>query len=114
MLSTADRKQRLTLALAHRMDTSSANFDMGGPMPDYPDIYADGVSISASAYGLTLTFTLSEPTGAPGTEASPTRPVGRIRMGAALAAFVAETLRAALANQPLIGTAQSTSPKSIS
>ncbi len=83
-------------------------------MPDYPDIYADGVSTSASAYGLTLTFTLSEPTGSPGTEASPTRPVARIRMGATLAAFVAETLRAAIANQPKVGTAQSTSPKSIS
>lgn len=83
-------------------------------MPEYPDIYADGVSISASAYGFTLTFSLSEPTGSPGTEASPTRPVARIRMSATLAAFVAETLRAALANQPQIGTAQNTSPKSIS
>jgi hypothetical protein len=82
-------------------------------MPEYPDIYADGVSISASAFGMTITFNVSEPTGIPGTEAAPTRNVARIRMSPALASFVAEGLRQAVANLPK-PTSQGPTPKSVS
>ena len=35
-------------------------------MADFPDIYADGFSVSAGRFGVTLTLTRSEPTGEPG------------------------------------------------
>lgn len=82
-------------------------------MPDFPDVYADGAVISASAYGITVTLTVSEPTGKPGMEASPSRTVARIRMSSPLAAFVAETLRQAIANQPK-ASPQESSSKSVS
>jgi hypothetical protein len=69
-------------------------------MPDYPDIYADGVAISASAFGLTLTFQLTDPSTTAGTEQPAQRIVARIRLSPQLASFVAETLRSAVSQLP--------------
>jgi len=62
-------------------------------MADYPDLYADGFSVSAGNYGITLTFTLSQPTGAPGPHEEPTEPVVRVRFGRELAKTLMDTLQ---------------------
>ena len=48
-------------------------------MADYPDIYADGFSVTAGRFGVTLTLTRSEPTGESGTHEDPREVVGRVR-----------------------------------
>jgi len=52
---------------------------------EYPDVYADGFSISAGQFGVTLTLSVSDPTGEPGPHEEPSHPVARIRMSMALA-----------------------------
>ena len=69
-------------------------------IPEIPDIYADGVAISASAFGLTLTLQRSEPSTIAGTEQAAQRIVARVRLSPQLASFIAETLRAAVAQLP--------------
>ena len=54
-------------------------------MAEYPDVYADGFSISAGQFGVTLTLSVSDPTGEPGPHEEPSHPVARIRMSMALA-----------------------------
>lgn len=66
-------------------------------MADYPDIYADGFSVSAGRFGVTLTLTRSEPTGEPGTHEDPREVVGRVRFSPNLAKAVAEALGKSLA-----------------
>jgi hypothetical protein len=66
-------------------------------MADYPDVYADGFSLSGGVYGLTLTFTLSQPTGEPGAHEEPTSPVVRVRLGRELARTLMDTLGQMLA-----------------
>ena len=76
-------------------------------MADYPDIYADGFSLSAGQYGLTLTFALSQPTGEPGPHEEPTSPVVRVRMGRELAKTLMDTLGqmlAASSQQPQVSS----------
>ena len=65
-------------------------------MSDYPDIYADGFSVTAGRFGVTLTLTRSEPTGSP----APTRiraRSGRVRLSPHLAKAVADALGKTLA-----------------
>jgi hypothetical protein len=66
-------------------------------MPDYPDIYADNIVISANPYGLTLTLMRSDPGIEPGTEAAPNEIVGRVRMSHELARTVAELMSRTIA-----------------
>lgn len=66
-------------------------------MADYPDVYTDGFSLSGGVYGLTLTFTLSQPTGEPGPHEEPTNPVVRVRLGRELARTLMDTLGQMLA-----------------
>jgi hypothetical protein len=54
-------------------------------MTEYADVYADGFSISAGEFGVTVTLTVSDPTGEPGPHEEPNHPVARIRMSMALA-----------------------------
>lgn len=61
-------------------------------MADYPDIYADGFSVTAGRYGVTVTLTRSEPTGEPGPHEDPREVVGRIRLSPTLAKAVADAL----------------------
>jgi len=53
-------------------------------MADYPDIYADGFSLTASPFGITLTLTRTEPTLEPGPHQEAGEIVGRVRMSQAL------------------------------
>ena len=62
-------------------------------MADYPDVYADGFSLSAGPYGVTLTLQRSEPTGEPGPHEEPTVIVARIRMTPNLATAIAASVR---------------------
>jgi hypothetical protein len=76
-------------------------------MSDYPDIYADGFSLSGGNYGLTLTFTLSQPTGEPGPHEEPTTAVVRVRVGRELAQTLKNTLEQILVasvQQPSVTT----------
>ena len=61
-------------------------------MADFPDIYADGFSVSAGRFGVTLTLTRSEPTGEPGAHEDPREIVGRVRFSPNLGKAVAEAL----------------------
>lgn len=49
-------------------------------MADHPDIYADGFSVTAGPFGVTLTLRRSEPTGKPGQHEDPSVIVARIRL----------------------------------
>ena len=66
-------------------------------MADYPDIYADGFSVTAGRFGVTLTLTRSEPTGESGTHEDPREVVGRVRLSPNLAKAVADALGKTLA-----------------
>jgi hypothetical protein len=67
-------------------------------MPDreFTEIYADGVQVGAGAYGVTLTFYLSDPE----TPGSPGPIVGRVRLSRDLAKALRETIEASLARAP--------------
>ena len=69
-------------------------------MTDYPDIYADGFSITAGRFGVTLTLLRSDPTGEPGVHDDPRQIVGRIRLSPNLAKAIAESLGKSLAAAP--------------
>ena len=66
-------------------------------MADYPDEYADGFSITAGPFGVTLTLTRSEPTGDPGPHEDPTTIVARLRFSQPLARTLADALNQMLA-----------------
>ena len=66
-------------------------------MDDYPDIYTDGFSITAGAFGVTITLSLSQPTGEPGPHDEPTDRVGRVRLSRELARVLADQLSQLLA-----------------
>ena len=59
-------------------------------MSDYPDIYADGFSVTAGDYGVTITLRLSQPTGEPGPRQDPSEIVARIRLAANTAKAIAD------------------------
>ncbi len=66
-------------------------------MAKHPDVYADGFSISAGQFGLTLTLTRTEPTGEPGAHQEPAIVVARVRMNQNLARAVSESMSQMLA-----------------
>ena len=66
-------------------------------MSDYPDIYADGFSVTAGRFGVTLTLLRSEPTGEPGAHDDPREIVGRVRLSPNLAQAIGEALGNTLA-----------------
>jgi hypothetical protein len=55
-------------------------------MSDFPDVFADGFSISANPLAITLTLTRSEPTGEPGVHEEPRSIVARVRLSPGMAA----------------------------
>jgi hypothetical protein len=59
-------------------------------MPDYPDIYADGFSVTAGDYGVTITLRRSQPAGEPGPHQDPSDVVARIRLAPNTAKAIAE------------------------
>lgn len=59
-------------------------------MADYPDIYADGFSLTAGPFGVTLTLTRTEPTTEPGPHEEQGQIVGRVRLSPALAKAIAD------------------------
>jgi hypothetical protein len=61
-------------------------------MADYPDVFADGFSISANPLAVTLTLTRSEPTGKPGVHAEPRSIVVRVRLSPGMAAGLGSAL----------------------
>jgi hypothetical protein len=74
---------------------------------DYPDIYADGFTLAAGRFGVTLTFNISQPTGEADGREDPTDPVVRLRLGRELAKALVESLTqmlAAYAQEPQGGS----------
>ena len=59
-------------------------------MADYPDIYADGFTLTAGTFGVTLTLTRSQPTGEAGPHEDPTEIVARVRLSTALAKAITD------------------------
>ncbi len=59
-------------------------------MADYPDIYADGFSLTAGPFGVTLTLTRTEPTLEPGAHQDAGQIVGRVRISQPLARAIVE------------------------
>lgn len=66
-------------------------------MSDHPDIYADGFSITAGPFGVTVTLALSQPTGEPGPHEDPSATIARLRFSRELAQKLAEGLAQMLA-----------------
>jgi hypothetical protein len=68
---------------------------------DFPDIYADGVSVAAGAYGVTLSFLLSDPFELdPGPGVVPGRIIGRVRISPELAKALVQSIESSLARAP--------------
>ena len=61
-------------------------------MADYPDVFADGFSISANTLAITLTLTRSDPTGEPGVHEEPRSIVARVRLSPGMAAALGGAL----------------------
>ncbi len=68
-------------------------------MADYPDFYADGISVSIGPFGVTVTFQLSQPSLEPGPHVDAGQIVARARMSPALARALAQGLSDAAAQQ---------------
>jgi hypothetical protein len=66
--------------------------------PEFPDIFADGVTVSTGPYGVALTFYLSDPLGGPG--GSPGRTVGRVRVSLRLAEDLSDNIKHGLSTVP--------------
>lgn len=66
-------------------------------MNDYPDLYADGFSLTAGPFGVTLTLHRSSPTGEAGPHQDPNELVGRLRFSRELAAVLADQITQMLA-----------------
>ena len=74
-------------------------------MHEYPDVYADGYSLSFGPYGCTLTLLRSEPPlDAPGGHV-PSEVVARVRLSAPLARAIADALSQAVSQIPTNGSA---------
>jgi hypothetical protein len=63
---------------------------------EFPDIFADGVTVSSGPYGVTFTFYLSDPL----TQTPPGRIIGRVRVGPALAEALADNIKQGLTTLP--------------
>jgi len=59
-------------------------------MHEYPDVYADGYSLSSGPFGCTLTLLRSEPSLAPGSPHVPSEVVARVRLSAQLAKAISD------------------------
>jgi hypothetical protein len=59
-------------------------------MADYPDIYADGFSLTVGPFGITLTLTRTEPTLEAGPHQDAALIVGRVRLSQALARAITD------------------------
>ena len=77
-------------------------------MTDHSDVYADGFSVTAGPFGVTLTLTRSEPTGEAGHHQDPNAVVGRVRFSRELASVLADQL-----NQMLAASGQSQTSSSV-
>ena len=77
-------------------------------MSDYPDLYADGFSLTAGPFGVTVTLNRSDPTGEAGPHQDPNVVVGRIRFSRELAKVLADQL-----DQMLLASAQSPASSSV-
>jgi hypothetical protein len=62
-------------------------------MADYPDVYADGFSLSAGPFGVTVTFTPSLPSDESGPHEEPTEPILRSRLSVALAKAISDAFQ---------------------
>jgi hypothetical protein len=71
---------------------------------DVSDLYADGFSLTAGPFGVTLTLTRSEPTGEAGQHQDPNVVIGRVRFSRELARVLADQLNQALAASGAGGT----------
>lgn len=78
-------------------------------MADYPDIYADGFSVTVGPFGVTLTLVRSQPTGEPGPHQEPAEIVARIRLSPALAKTISDVFTKVSA--AAVQTAQTVSGK---
>lgn len=77
-------------------------------MSDYPDLYADGFSLTAGPFGVTVTLQRSDPTGEAGPHQDPNVVVGRLRFSRELAKVLADQL-----TQMLAASAQSQASSSV-
>ena len=77
-------------------------------MADYPDFYADGISVSIGPFGVTVTFQLSQPSLEPGPHVDTGQIVARARMSPALARALAQGLNDAAAQQANVQGAETT------
>jgi len=77
-------------------------------MSDYPDLYADGFSLTAGPFGVTLTLQRSDPTGEAGPHQDPNVVVGRIRISRELSKVLADQLQ-----QMLVASARSQASASV-
>lgn len=66
-------------------------------MADISDVYADGFSLTAGPFGVTLTLSRSEPSGEAGHHQDPNTVVGRVRFSRELASVLADQLSQMLA-----------------
>jgi hypothetical protein len=66
-------------------------------MADFPDVYAETLSITAGPFGCILTFSHILPTGDPGPHADPNEMVARVRLSPAVAKALIEGLQAMMA-----------------
>jgi len=74
-------------------------------MHEYPDVYADGYSLSSGPFGCALTLLRSEPSLAPGSPHVPSEVVARVRLSAQLAKAISDALAHAVAQSAEGGAA---------
>lgn len=77
-------------------------------MADYPDVYADGFSLTSSAFGLGITFTMTDPPLVESSGVVPVIPVVRVRLSRELAQQLVELLSRSLAKPAPQPTTEST------
>lgn len=71
-------------------------------MADHPDFFADGISISAGPFGVTISFQLSQPGGDPGPHIEQGITVGRVRMSPELARVLSKAITDTIAQQTAV------------
>jgi hypothetical protein len=78
---------------------------------DYPDIYADGFSVTVNPVSATITLTRTQPTGEPGHHEEPTEIVGRVRLSPVMAKAIADTFNQVAAQAAAMNVQQSGAQK---
>src|SRR5512143_3783775 len=79
-------------------------------MADYPDFYADGISVSIGPFGVTVTVQLSQPSLEPGPHVALAEVVARARRSPAPARALAQGMNGAAAQQATIQAPKTTAP----